>query len=154
MGYFVLVGKHVKGSALCLLLLVCRASCFLSSDPKFARRQRRPHRFSASRLSDAERKESSVIYLVNWDGCFADTVNWRIQLGIKLASAVWPELDVAIDRDDMGWLENKLSALSHVLTQSSDNISATCEYALAARLLVEEQELDGGHSNGKGGEIR
>jgi hypothetical protein len=61
---------------------------------------------------------------------------------------------------DTDWLKNKMRALSHLFCTSPGDdddsrqllqTSITCEYALAARLLLEEQELDGGQSNGKSG---
>lgn len=105
------------------------------------------------------------IFVVNWEGCLADCVPWRTQVGIDAASAVWPDALLATEAnyyEDATWLHNKLAAISHCLTtttQSSKNhdsamgyhCSPTCEYALAARLLLEEQALDGGESNGKSG---
>jgi hypothetical protein len=63
---------------------------------------------------------------------------------------------------DTDWLKNKMRALSHLFCTSPGDdddsrqllqTSITCEYALAARLLLEEQELDGGQSNGKSGKL-
>lgn len=91
------------------------------------------------------------IYVINWEGCLADTVNWRIETGIQLAANVWPELGVYLGDDkDLEWLHNKLRALQHVLSWSPDKC-VMGEYALATRLLVEEQILDGGRSTGKNG---
>lgn len=74
-----------------------------------------------------------------------------MQDALSVAAETWPEVDDCLDRDDMSWLENKLSALAHVFASTSEDLSVVCEYALAARLLLEEQELDGGRSNGKKG---
>ena len=106
---------------------------------------------SSNRRVDLAVAAEDEIYLVSWDGCIADTVEWRIRQGLQVATSVWSEVDEALDVNDQSWLENKLAALSHVLSQQDENISVTCEYALASRLLLEEQELDEGRSNGKGG---
>lgn len=92
-----------------------------------------------------------VVYVVRWEGCLADTVAWRIRQGMDVAAAAWPELIDAWDGEDQVWLVNKLSALSHVLVPMQDDASIACEFALATRLLLEEQELDQGRSNGMNG---
>jgi hypothetical protein len=101
------------------------------------------------------------IFVINWDGCVADTVPWRTRAGVDAALKTWPEMPVVDDRfsweDSSGgndWLKNKLAALAHVFPStydSGDDFSLTCEYALAARLSFEEQELDNGNSNGRRG---
>ena len=117
------------------------------------------------------------LIVLNWDGCLADTVPWRIESGIRAANHAWPGIipmddDDDDDDDDDGalsgrnilrssridennndWLRNKLSAISHVFgaPNSDVDVSRTCEYALATRLLVEEQRLDEGRSIGKSG---
>lgn len=118
---------------------------------------------SSSSPSSLSLSQGNTIYLVKWDGCFVDTVDWRIQLGIQAAAAVWPQVEEQLSSwDDTSWLENKLAALSHVLSSSSSSyknngdennntVSVTCEYALATRLLLEEQQLDEGRSIGKSG---
>lgn len=75
-----------------------------------------------------------------------DSIEQRASLGIMAALEAWPYLK---DRNedllkDPTWLRNKLLALAHVLTD-------TWEFAIAARLLLEEQELDQGESNNKRG---
>ena len=99
----------------------------------------------------ASKQDANEIFVVNWEGCIADTVDWRIHDALKLAAETWPEADDCLDRDDQAWLENKLAALAHVFAATSEDLSVVCDYALAARLLLEEQELDGGRSNGKTG---
>jgi hypothetical protein len=50
------------------------------------------------------------------------------------------------------WLRNKLAAMSAVLPHPpSETTHVACEYALAARLLLEEQTLDQNRSTGKQG---
>lgn len=113
-----------------------------------------PNTPSHDRKSSLRRLESSLndIYVVSWDGVLADTVDYRIRLGKQAASLAWPSLQLQNDDEDWSWLDNKLTALSHVLHANDDgDCSRTCEFALATRLLVEEQELDGGRSNGKTG---
>jgi hypothetical protein len=95
--------------------------------------------------------------MMDWE-CVADTLSYRIPLGIDVALQVWPELnDIFIDvtKDDVTWLHNKLAALAHVFSSSSSSSeghsSVTVDFCLATRLLLEEQELDQGESNGTGG---
>ncbi|CAJ1966729.1 unnamed protein product [Cylindrotheca closterium] len=82
-----------------------------------------------------------------------DTVEHRSQLGLEAALCAWPSLKVEKEvlLQDPTWLLNKLKALSHVLDAPSASFSTTCEFALAARLLLEEQALDEGESNNKRG---
>jgi hypothetical protein len=101
--------------------------------------------------SKSNENHAHEIFVVNWEGCIADTVEWRVREALEVAATTWPEADDCLDRDDQIWLENKLAALAHVLAETNKDFSVVCEYALAARLLLEEQELDGGRSNGKTG---
>ena len=104
-----------------------------------------------SSMSDEGQQECSEIVVINWE-CLVDTRNYRIDLGMKTALQVWPELQELWDlTDDHEWLSNKLLALSHVFSENNDGSSVTCDYALATRLLLEEQELDQGESVGKKG---
>jgi hypothetical protein len=122
----------------------------------------RPTHRLRSRLASSSSSSSTIsdgdgIVVMNWE-CVADTLSYRIPLGIDVALQVWPELnDIFIDvtKDDVTWLHNKLAALAHVFSSSSSSSeghsSVTVDYCLATRLLLEEQELDQGESNGKGG---
>ena len=81
---------------------------------------------------------------------------WRSQLGLQAAVQAWPEEEleaVVAAYPDPTWLHNKLAAIAHVLCGGAHEnpYSSTCEFALAARMLLEEQKLDNGGSNGKGG---
>lgn len=82
-----------------------------------------------------------------------DTDDHRSQLGLEAALCAWPSLKEENEAllHDPTWLLNKLKALSHVLDAPSASFSITCEFALAARLLLEEQALDDGESNNKRG---
>ena len=122
------------------------------------------------------------IIVVRWDGCLADTRDWRIQVALEAARRAWPtEMEDAWQTYDLWneynndndktnhWLNNKLKAISHVLsdaaaitnTNTIDKTSqteeeyvyssTTCEYALAARMILEEQDLDAGQSTGQRG---
>lgn len=95
---------------------------------------------------------SSEYFLLSFDGTIADTTEHRISQGIDVALETWPhlrELLNSFDENDI-WLRNKLRALSHCLI-SRPGVSLTCDYALLARCLMEEQELDLGRSNGCSG---
>ena len=113
--------------------------------------------FLASNNVQALTSSTNEIFVVNWDGCVANTVPWRIRTGLDAALKVWPDdlpiNDDAVDWDDKEheWLLNKMSALSHVFSSPNDQTSVTCEYTLAGRMLLEEQELDDGNSVGKQG---
>ncbi|CAB9497600.1 expressed unknown protein [Seminavis robusta] len=111
---------------------------------------------------------SSEIVLLSYDGTVAETTDWRIDQGIDLALSVWPRLkklsviagdddndddddDFVSDSDtNMEWLRNKMRAVSDVMV-SRPAVSMSCDYALLARLLIEEQQLDRGRSNGCSG---
>ena len=123
--------------------------------------------------STSKNNHIEKLIVLNWDGCLADTVQWRIESGIRAANHAWPGIIPMTDDDDddgalsgsrntlssssidenNAWLRNKLSAISHVFgaPNSDVDVSRTCEYALATRLLVEEQRLDEGRSIGKSG---
>lgn len=110
---------------------------------------------SAPRLS-LKSLLSSEIFLLSFDGTIADTTEWRISQGIDLALRTWPHLNDSEvvsgskDHEDMRWLRNKMKAVSSVLT-ARPGAGLACDYALMARLLIEEQKLDEGRSNGNTG---
>jgi hypothetical protein len=98
--------------------------------------------------------KSNNVHVVQWEGCLADCIDWRIDTGIVVALQVWPleikdlapTAPLGNDKDgEWTWLRNKLNALSHVLDGSSG------DFVLATRLLLEEQALDRGRSVGKTG---
>lgn len=118
---------------------------------------------------DEEDEEPSPqeFFVIDWDGCVADARDWRIQAALTITKEVWPHLDLDLDvaapppvnanyttnhlENKNQWLINKLKALSHIFYSPDPQFSLTCEYALATRLLVEEQALDEGRSNGRTG---
>ncbi len=94
---------------------------------------------------------SSDIFVLSYDGVVADTNEWRANLAIKVALETWPHLQEYITDDDNNeWLINKVSALLPV-TLSDKNGMMGCDAVLLARLLLEEQLLDEGRSNGRSG---
>jgi len=106
---------------------------------------------------------SSEIFVLSFDGAIANTQEWRVLQGIDAALATWPHLKALLGEEeddhesngddimsDREWLVNKMTALSHVM-HARPGSSLSCEYAMLARLLIEEQELDNGRSVGKGG---
>jgi hypothetical protein len=93
----------------------------------------------------------------------ADTVRWRSETALAAARRVWPALYDTFggrsssaaddDHDDPGgnrtsnsldWMFRKLQAIHHVL-------DGPAEYGLAVRLILEEQMLDEGRSDGSRG---
>eukprot|EP00531_Pseudo-nitzschia_arenysensis_P018439 CAMPEP_0116132080 /NCGR_PEP_ID=MMETSP0329-20121206/9357_1 /TAXON_ID=697910 /ORGANISM="Pseudo-nitzschia arenysensis, Strain B593" /LENGTH=611 /DNA_ID=CAMNT_0003626571 /DNA_START=208 /DNA_END=2046 /DNA_ORIENTATION=- len=98
--------------------------------------------------------QSSTVVVMDW-GCLLDALPYHIELGIHAARTTWPHLNDLCNFDtDRDWLENKLFAMSHVLgsPEGPDKSRHTaCEYALATRLILEEQALDRNESTGKNG---
>ncbi len=102
------------------------------------------------------------LLLIDWDGgCLVDTVHYRINVAYQAAALVWPELKAKIEASSTAvatatserqtsWLTNKLEAVAPVLHEDTRYLSATAQYVLAVRLLLEEQELDQGQSPGTG----
>ncbi|KAL7532090.1 hypothetical protein ACHAXR_004426 [Thalassiosira sp. AJA248-18] len=115
------------------------------------------------------------VFLLSLDGTLASTSRARSWMAVCVALKVWPPLqsnmmELGIDpnvfdwecnkdvgynseRDDSyEWLIQKLSALSSI-TQHGNSLDAMlgCESVFLARTLLEEQLLDGGRSNGRGG---
>jgi hypothetical protein len=105
---------------------------------------------------------SRDLLLIDWDGgCVVDTVPFRIKVALQAAALVWPDLQekikvaatsiaVATSEKQSSWLTNKLKAIAPVLHEDTRDFSATAQYVLAVRLLVEEQGLDRGRSQGTG----
>lgn len=135
-----------------LLVFILTSSASSFTPLKTSTRSVQDSQPSRSRLFSSTKE----IFVINWDGCVADTVPWRIRAGVDAALKTWPDMpvheDFSWEDSSNDWLQNKLSALSHVFSSTDeDGFSLTCEYALAARLSLEEQELDNGNSNGKRG---
>ena len=140
-----------------LSLLVATTCAFCPSTLKSRRPlhvlQRLPCCASTSSTARSSSLLSSEIFLLSFDGTVAQTREYRIDVGIDLAFAAWPHLNdltVIAATDNHEWLRNKMRALSHILI-SRPHVSLSCDYALLARLLIEEQELDGARSNGSRG---
>ena len=83
-------------------------------------------------------------------------------MAIRAAFKVWPSLiDTAqtlgvdtnsFDDDSWSWLIEKLCALSSITQQgNSPDKMLGCDAVFLVRVLLEEQLLDGGRSNGRGG---
>jgi len=132
---------HVAFRIALLLIQAHTATSFLRSLYK----GRVGEKFTRITLHDAAQTELAIAF----DGCVADTVPRRIDCGIEAAHMVWPDLE--FDHDDITWLHNKLFALAHCFESTETEFSATCDYALATRLLLEEQLLDDSRSNGRSG---
>jgi hypothetical protein len=103
-------------------------------------------------------QDQSNIFILSFDGVVADTNYWRSNLAKSVAFETWPQLCkdssfVTIDQgsdDGLEWLRNKLCALMQVTLSDEDGLLG-CDAVLMARLILEEQELDGGRSNGCSG---
>ena len=98
------------------------------------------------------RASPSDVFVLSYDGVIADTKQWRSNLAISAALNTWPQLAQhnligATGDQNRDWLINKLSALSDVTVTGEDGMMG-CDAVLLARVLLEEQLLDEGRSNG------
>lgn len=100
-------------------------------------------------LSSLKSASHQEIFIVSFDGVLANTAEWRVRLGMQAALRTWPHL-MDIMTEDKEWLSNKMLALSHAMEERVGT-SLTCEFALLARMLMEEQALDQGRSVGLNG---
>ena len=108
--------------------------------------------------------EDGDLYLYSFDSALASMVEYKSKIAIQAAIRVWPSLLSVVDElgmkpydnadsgDDYLWLIQKLGALSS-LTQQGDRPDEMlgCDEVLLTRMLLEEQLLDDGRSNGRGG---
>ena len=121
------------------------------------RRQRHGERLLLLSTSSEEQDATpghfrpSDLYLVSWDGCLVDTCPRNREYGLEAAYRVWPDLQVMTEGADLTWLMNKVEALQHVLAPRDSSFHPAVEYGIAMRMLLEEQELDLGNSNGSKG---
>jgi len=128
-----------------------------------------------SRQSSSQLKAApSDIFVLSYDGIIADTKTWRSNLAISAALRTWPQLqhhhllptasasaaedtttaETTTEESNSGnnsnnsiqegreWLINKS------VTLSGDDGMMGCDLVLLARLMLEEQVLDEGRSNG------
>jgi hypothetical protein len=92
----------------------------------------------------------NIIIVASIDGVVLDTRDMRIHQGIQAAVDTWPHLSDLVLGNDTSWILNKMKALSHCM-RTHAGYSHSCDYALLARLLLEEQLLDEGRSSGQNG---
>lgn len=93
---------------------------------------------------------SKPVFVLSFDGVVANTAHTRASLAIDAALETWPFLKTSGILVDKTWLINKIQALLHVTFGSNEGLMG-CEAVILARMLLEEQELDGGKSVGKSG---
>jgi hypothetical protein len=116
--------------------------------------------FGIGRIYAWTSSASPIVSVVSWDVLLSESLEWRIDQGINAAKHVWPFLvppDVTFDGiqttedeevvDNLLWLRNKMRAIVPYLgglrvEEYETSISPTVEYAILARLLLEEQRLD------------
>lgn len=108
-------------------------------------------------LPDTSQGWTAPVTCLTWDCILSDSIGWRIDQGIDAARQVWPFLldDRGEDWSTNGvdttkgidnttttttWLRNKMRAIAPYL--GGLDSTASVEYALLARLLLEEQQLD------------
>ncbi|OEU07119.1 hypothetical protein FRACYDRAFT_251875 [Fragilariopsis cylindrus CCMP1102] len=125
------------------------------------RRTRQSPQLSLSTFDDDDEDNNSScnspnnIVIMDWE-CLLDSLPYHVNIGIYSACKLWPHLNALCNFDtDSQWLKNKLHSISHVLSypngQQDNNYHLGCEFALATRLILEEQALDKNQSTGKKG---
>ena len=126
------------------------------------RRTRQSPQLSLSTFDDGDEDNNSScnspnnIVIMDWE-CLLDSLPYHVNIGIYSACKLWPHLNTLCNFDsDSQWLKNKLYSISHVLSypnngQQDNNYHLGCEFALATRLILEEQALDKNQSTGKKG---
>lgn len=107
-------------------------------------------------------RRHSDIFLLSLDGTLLSTIRSKSKMAIQAALKVWPSLITTaktlgmnidtLEDDSWSWLIEKLCALSSITQQgnTSDKMLG-CDAVFLVRVLLEEQLLDGGRSNGRGG---
>jgi len=98
---------------------------------------------------------TNEIFILSFDGVLAQTSRWRAHMGLSVALKTWPFLStderystlISSNDQEQSWIINKMMALSHVLRSDSDAMLG-CDEVLLARMLLEEQALDQGQSDG------
>ena len=125
-------------------------------------------RYTALHTFDSGNNED--VFILSIDGILASSARQRSYMAICVALVVWPTLELNMQElgmnakqfncaninsdidDSCEWLIQKLSALASI-TQQGNNADSMlgCDSVLLTRLLLEEQLLDGGRSNGRGG---
>ena len=116
------------------------------SNSNMPSRTRSSESFIKSETSTQLYQSSSDIFVLSFDGVVADTSEWRANLAIDAALMTWPHLNEYCN-GDTEWLLNKVMALLP-FTLGDENGMIGCDAVFLARLLLEEQLLDEGVSNG------
>jgi len=145
-----------------------QAHAFVIHSLSWSKHQGTTTLWSSSSSSLPQRQSPTDVFCVNWEGCVADTVDWRIQTGMNVALQLWPgcralllpeqqpqtdhDSDAADDSNEIPvWLSNKLVACQNVLQETTPDVPVAAAYALAIRMFLEEQALDQGRSTGSRG---
>ena len=117
--------------------------------------------------------DNEDVFLLSIDGTLASSTRQRSYMAVSVALKVWPSLqftihelgmssesfDYANDKDlnddideSCEWLIKKLSALASITQQgNTPDAMLGCDAVMLSRLLIEEQLLDNGRSNGRSG---
>lgn len=145
-----------------LTSLAVLAVCCLNASDAFVQHQStswKNVRQDSHHLNLLPSTQNSEIYVLSFDGVVADTKAWRSNVAIDVALQTWPDLnDIFMqsssneeeNEDNREWLVNKMSALLDVTLVGEDGLVGV-DAVLLARLLMEEQLLDEGRSNGSRG---
>lgn len=128
---------------------------------------------SSSALNSKFDGGNEDIFLLSIDGTLASSTTSKSWMAVCAALKVWPALHSTFETLGMNpdafdvydcthnsieldesceWLIQKLSALASISQHgNSPDAMLGCDAVLLSRLLLEEQLLDGGRSNGRGG---
>lgn len=115
----------------------------------------RPFLYPTARFANRSNTSANEIFILSFDGVLAQTSRWRAHMGLAVALRTWPFLKneeryrhlISLDETGQNWIINKMIALSHAL-RSDGNAMMGCDEVLLARMLLEEQALDQGRSDG------
>ena len=106
--------------------------------------------------------QKNNIILLSLEGTLLSSTRSKSCRAIQAAFKVWPSLVATaqtlnlnpntLEEESWNWLVEKLNALSSI-TQQGDTLDQMmgCDAVFLARVILEEQLLDGGRSNGRGG---
>lgn len=144
-----------------VLLLALTSSASFVSKNNLATPQRHT---TPTTLFQASSNNDLDLYIYSIDGTLASMSEYKSKIAIQAALEVWPSLlsvveelgmkpfDSSANNDDYSWLIRKLGALSSITQQGdSPDEMLGCDEVLLTRMMLEEQLLDDGRSDGRGG---
>lgn len=131
-------------------------------DPAHTNTRTRSSPLLEAKLQDGGGNKLRDVFLLSLDGTLLSNTRTKSKIAIQAALRVWPELVStaytlnmnvnSLDDECWNWLVEKLSALASITQQgNAPDKMLGCDAVFLTRVLLEEQLLDGGRSNGRGG---